>query len=674
MLSQTSLPRPAAEPTASITDSRSRDARALEKRWDTHKKSSDRKKRSTAHSDLLTNLSRLELDRIRNDPRAETLKMRDLLDTAVRQVHIESKRAEELQRINDETALKFRVLNDNRVSAQQEASKVKTELKLYQYQLDNAQKEIEKAKTALKEIERQRDEAEDAAARARGKARRYQQEMQVAAAREEGRRLGYEAGLKHAKKEKEILSVARSRGSAPRPASSRKGKERAYYPEDYGRSGPPRHHSHARNDTASSLEDSPSPTSKQKFRGSNQPAIPRRQVRNAPATMPPPSRPRPETEEEEEEDDYESESEESPPPSRPARPKTPSIQYWPVDIPAADRLDDSFNSNENANNAIHQGPREKWVTAHQHREIRGSPNPPIQTDHVQTVSKSPIPVLQTSHPLSPTDQTIPQGPKVSVAPVAVPPPPVIILRPAGPTVAARPSPPKAPLMKSVKFWARKPSLAKTKQQATSWYRSFSLRKKTRPVIDPIAEEPISPLTDAPATFAAPEIQAVAVDSPEAVKLYGPNAQQSQSWYRSSAPPSLRNHDISFARRQQSDAASVSTRVSQFDLLATPAQQIAASVSLPRPKNKGQVKEKESLLSVIREDASRGNTPERSLGVGGTGGHHSMSQPNFGQLSGFQSDSFPVRNMFSKFFFFFDEKPTDSKPTVTSTSVHFCSRP
>jgi len=550
--------------------------------------------------------------------------MRDLLETAVRQVHVESKRAEELQRINDEAATKFRLLNENRLSAQQEAAKAKTELKLYQFQLDSAQKEIEKAKTALKEIEKQRDEAEDAAARAREKARKYHQERLVAGAREDGRKLGYEAGLKHAKREKEILAAGRPRSVPQPPSRSSKGKERAHFPEEDD------HHSRSRHDNASSPEYSTSHTHKRNFRPSNQPARPNPRMRPG-STAPQRFRPRGREEvedDEEDEEDYESESEEEHPPSRPVRATTPSIQVWPVDIPAADKLNESFNSNEHPNDAINQGPRERWVTAHQHHEIRHPNNPPMRSNPIPS-TKSPI-VLPHTPQLVPASniQFISPGSASGPPQFGGPPPGSIMIFP-HPGVAPH-TQQQQPLVKSVKFWAKRPTLAKTKQQATSWYRSLSLRKKNKPVIDPIPEESTaSPHSGAPVIPNFPEPHS-ASDSPEVAKLYGPRPQQTQSWYRSGGAPSLRNHDMSYARRQQSDAASVvSTRVSQFDLLSTPALHSVTSIPLPRTKNKGHVKEKESLLSVIKEVSSRGNTPERPLGVGGpTAGTHSMPQPNY----------------------------------------------
>jgi len=663
------LQHPVPEPTsASTADSRSRDVRALEKRRDVQKKSSsERRKRSTrAQSDLsLLNLSRLDLDRLRNDPKAEAFKMRDLLETAVRQVHVESKRAEELQRINDETATKFRLLNENRLSAQQEASKAKTELKLYQFQLDSAQKEIEKAKTALKEIEKQRDEAEEAAARAREKARKYQQERLVATAREDGRRLGYEAGLKHAKKEKEILAAGKPRSVPQAPSRSSKGKERAHFPEEDDR------HSRSRRDDASSPEYSTSQTHKRNIRPSNQPARPNQRMR--PGSTAPQRFRQPDREEvEDDDDDYDSESEEEHQPSRPARPTTPSIQVWPVDIPTADKLNESFNSNEHPNDVINQGPREGWVTAHQHHEIRRPNNPPMRSNPIPS-TKPPI-VLPHTPQLVPASniQLISPGSSSGPPPFGGPPPGSIMIIPP-PGIA----PPKQP--KSVKFWARRPTLAKTKQQATSWYRSLSLRKKNKPVIDPIPEEStVSPHSGAPMIPNFPEMQS-ASDPPEVAKLYGPRLQQAQSWYRSSGAPSLRNHDMSYARRQQSDAASVvSTRVSQFDLLSTPALHSVTSISLPRTKNKGHVKEKESFLSVIKEDSSRGNTPERPHGVGGsTAGTHSMPQPNFPpgfHQSGRASSSGSVRKETCYLIVpFSDHHCIGSKSSLTSATNHICAR-
>ena len=567
------------------------------------------------------------------------MQLRDLLETALRQVNLESKRAAELQRINEETATRFRILNENRLAAQQEATKANTELKLYQFQLDSAQKEVEKTRSALKEVEKQRDEAEAAAARAREKARKYQQERQVALAREEGRKLGFEAGLSHAKKEREILTTRRPRPvhqqpptpQAPPPTRKEKGKERERYPEDQRRPA-----QHTRNHTGDDIESSPD-------------ISPRLPVRNLPSMRAGPSkqtptrvhRPPPESEEEEaeaEENGYESEREEpvSRQPQEPPRTKTPSVYHWKVDVPTADKVDESFNSTENPNAAIRQGPLNEWVTANKHQEIRnGFPR-----------GQGPSRISQAS-----TSQSQPQKwPTKQVVQNAQPPPPLSSSSASAPIIILPPQqqlvPPPKPI-KSVKFWARRPSLAKTKQQATSWYRSLSFRRRSKPVIDPIAEEP----TDTPRTSAALDATASAMqisDSadyppPPPGAMYGPRPQTSQSWYQkpTSAAHSVRNYDY-FASRQPSDVGSVSTRVSQFDLLSSPAQIANANVVMgtgsvsgsTRNKGKGHVKEKDSFLSVIKEDsASRGNTPDRSLGYGAA--RSESMQQDFGQHRGIQ---------------------------------------
>ena len=599
------------------------------------------------------NLSRLELDRLRSDSRPESVQLRDLLETALRQVNLESRRATELQRINEETAERFRILSENQLAAQQEATKANTELKLFQFQLDSAQKEVEKTRTALKEVEKQRDEAEAAAARAREKARQYQQERLVAVAKEEGRKLGFEAGLSHAKKEREMLTTRRSRPvhqrppapQAPPPTREEKGKEREHYPEDRRRPA-----QHARNHTGDDIESSPD-------------ISPRLPVRNLPTMRAGPSkrtptrvpRPRPESEEEDneggegEETGSESGREEpvsrqpqvfrqpqvSRQPQEPPRTKTPSVYHWKVDVPAANTLDDSFNSTENPNAAIRQGSQDKWVTANQHQEIRGGF--PLVQGHSRISQAS---TSQLQPPNRPTQQVALQN--------AQPPPPLSSSSTSGPIIILPPqqqlAPPPRPI-KSVGFWARRPSLAKTKQQATSWYRSLSFRKKRKPDIDPIAEEP----TGTPRTLTALDATVSGYPPPPPGALYGPRPQTSQSWYQKpiSAAHSVRSYDYAFARRQPSDVGSVSTRVSQFDLLSTPAQTANASVVMgtcsvsgaTRNKGKGHVKEKDSLLSVIKEDsASRGNTPDRSLGYGAAGsesGHHRSIQqrPSYGTFNG-----------------------------------------
>jgi hypothetical protein len=119
-----------------------------------------------------------------------------LLYTALDRLEAESRRADESESKLAETLERTRSINDARVTAQQDAARAQEELRLYKLQLDNAQREIIRAQEVLAVIETQRDDAETAAADARSKARRLNEERLIEIAREEGRRLGYEEGIR----------------------------------------------------------------------------------------------------------------------------------------------------------------------------------------------------------------------------------------------------------------------------------------------------------------------------------------------------------------------------------------------------------------------------------------------------------------------------------------------
>ncbi|KAF9523857.1 hypothetical protein CPB83DRAFT_862209 [Crepidotus variabilis] len=593
LLSQTPLQPPAKPPSASIqSDRRSSANGAVEKRRDTRSRNSrDRRKRATLNvagsTDFpLTRLSKLELDRLRSDPQTEAVELRELLEAAVRQVQVESKRAAELERANQENAMRFRMLNENRVAAQQEAAKANSDVKLYQAQLDNAHKDLDRAKLALQEVERQRDDAEAAAARAREKARKLHQDRLIAAAKEEGRRLGFEAGFDHAKQEREMLAARRPPRIISAPHPNPKGKERERYSEDES----PRRTSHGGHSPDDDIETSPSeelsPT-QLPIRGLPLDPPARAHAGPSTATPPRPFQPPPST------NDVESQRQLSPPPEpqHSSRPyhllKTPSVQVWPIDIPAPDQVDQSYNSHENPNDPIPRRPRDEWVTANKHQQMRNRP-----PRHSHSTLRN-----QTSRPSSAGPP-----PPQPIFPVAQPSP---VASSSGPTpIPSRP--PLGPSNKSVRFptWVRRPSLAKTKQQASSWYRRLSFRRKQKPVIDPILEEsetPKSSTTTIP--LSAPLPQTASTGPPDsgrsAENVYGSAIQPPASWYH-------------YKR-----ASVASTRVSQFDLLATPAAGIIGPSQDGNREKPPAVKEKESLLSVIRE--SRAQTPSNVGSV--------MSGPN-----------------------------------------------
>ena len=97
-----------------------------------------------------------------------------------------------------EIAQRFNAVNEARVQAQAEAAKLGAELGMYKLQLENAQQEIYKAQDILHRVEDERDDAAAEATEARDTARRYREEHVVYLAREEGRKMGYLQGLRHA--------------------------------------------------------------------------------------------------------------------------------------------------------------------------------------------------------------------------------------------------------------------------------------------------------------------------------------------------------------------------------------------------------------------------------------------------------------------------------------------
>ena len=130
----------------------------------------------------------------------ESQQTRKMLYTTFERLEHESRRAEAAEARIEETIQRARAINEARVTAQEQAVRAQEELKLYKLQLENAQKEILRAQDVLKAIEAQRDEAEAAAVSARSKARRLNEERLIELAREEGRRLGFEEGVRRGRR------------------------------------------------------------------------------------------------------------------------------------------------------------------------------------------------------------------------------------------------------------------------------------------------------------------------------------------------------------------------------------------------------------------------------------------------------------------------------------------
>jgi hypothetical protein len=563
--------------------------------------------------------SQRELVRLLIDQEQEASMLRKQLYIANQRVESEARRAAELERANQQATQRYREINESRIVVQQEASKAIQDSRIYHLELENAQKEIEGARESLKRIEKERDEAEAAAARARTKTRKLREQQIVAAAREEGRRLGFQAGFEHARQER-LLIAARPRSPTSRrnprssnrdvttrphsppdtasgrkpPSSNKNVVSRPYSPADSAsRQNPrssskdivnrpyfsPSHVSSHQRSVRSSNPQEDNPQEEDDLDTSPEMSLFDLPIRNLPpidpsvnsspvsAKLPPtplrPFQPPPES-------TYGSRSHTPTPPTSPPpavqapeapsrlADRSPSIHVYSIDIPPQEELsreesDREFNTKENPNDIIKQMPREGWVTAAKHREIRGSPPAPYPGLH-------PPPLLPALYPQ-------PKPKNVRLA---------------------------KPLPKVVRF----PSLAKTGQKAVSWYRSLSLRKKNRPVIDPVDEAGVSvqnqtttPTSATSDKGKAPEPNSASTQSSDEYGVPRP----SQSWYKRSAPSSVHTTD---AKRRPISGVESSPGLSQFELLFTPH---VGTNSVKSGKEGKRLKEKDSQLSVIKEE-------------------------------------------------------------------------
>ncbi|KAH7887257.1 hypothetical protein F5I97DRAFT_1858886 [Phlebopus sp. FC_14] len=155
-----------------------------------------RHERERAHSSA----SHRDLMRLLVNEEYESRQTRKVLYTALDRLEEESRRAAAAESRLEDSVRQVRAINEARIAAQQQAAQAQEELRLYKLQLDNAQREILRAQDVLKAIEAQRDEAETVAAKARSKARQLNEERMIQLARDEGRRLGFEEGVRRGRK------------------------------------------------------------------------------------------------------------------------------------------------------------------------------------------------------------------------------------------------------------------------------------------------------------------------------------------------------------------------------------------------------------------------------------------------------------------------------------------
>jgi hypothetical protein len=125
----------------------------------------------------------------------ESVDLRKTLVMLTNQLREETQRADDADRRARDVVTRLKAVIEEKFVLEQNANKVREELRLYRIQFDNAQKEIYRAQVVLNDVESQRVEAEEAAARARDTARKLKEERLIDMAREEGRRIGIKEGL-----------------------------------------------------------------------------------------------------------------------------------------------------------------------------------------------------------------------------------------------------------------------------------------------------------------------------------------------------------------------------------------------------------------------------------------------------------------------------------------------
>ncbi|KAF8624485.1 hypothetical protein AX17_007114 [Amanita inopinata Kibby_2008] len=515
-----------------------------------------RREREQAYS----HLSSQELVNTLIDKEHEAKRLLKALRAALQRLNTQAARISELENNNQEALERLRQINQSRIEAQQEASRASQELQLYQIELENAQREVMHGSEMMTTIQKQRDDAEQAAIRARAKARRLRQQRLVDAAREEGRKWGFSDGFERAKQtyvinralhdvspnmhgtedvaHTDTAGHQEASGDAGHGAEDDVSSVRSSTPEIIRQTEirPPSPHDQStpRHNHFSRLLDAverpgPSHRASQSLPTTVVPQVPAPQTGPVSATNAPPPQQRTEPLQTNE----------------PARSKSPSIQIFRVDFAdAQEGLEQEYNIHDNFSTKL---PRKSWVTAQQHK------------NHGQV----PLPTHAGSGPSQAGPSRITPSAGVQVSP-------------------------------------------QDEKKKASWYRSFSFRKKfgKRPVIDP------DPTEERPPT-GKDETPVEDVDEED---MYRYQPDPSTSWYRRKGPSA-------FSARHRSNSlgsGSTSTHMSQLPLVNAPGvlghDWNTSNTSLSarngrEPTVSWKFKDKENALSIIKEDPmSRGNTP------------------------------------------------------------------
>lgn len=473
----------------------------------------------------------------------ETTKLHETLTNTISLLDEESKKCATLERDSVST---FTRLNLAREAAQATAEGTARDLRVAQFELEHARREIERLKDELEVQKRMREETEAEVAKFKDVAYRFRRERIMDRAREDGRREGFEAGFMKAQQEHSIRMQMRVEAASAAAAAQTSGRPHPGPVPGPGPSAPmpePRHRADASRIPAESY---PGPEVNQDDNESiyqeldSVPIItPPQGTHTVPDGQTVPMR-----------TGYS-------PTRRPARWRssaaperhspTPSVDHYAISIPPQDVIERTQN--------IHQPPRAEWVTGQQHRDIHGH-TPPIPSSLMINTNSTGA-----GHP----------GPSSAETP----------------TSAAPRAKPRVRI--------RRPTLAKTKQTAVSWYRSLSFRRKPKQkiVIDPDVEDEerhgeasnshaVSPTTPTATDEAGPlGVQESNSVAPPPITVR-PSSRHSRA---ASASSAIRARDYAYpsgaptkgqGHRRAASIDSVSTHTSQFDLLTAPGMSMSGS--------------------------------------------------------------------------------------------------
>ncbi|EKM59938.1 uncharacterized protein PHACADRAFT_206157 [Phanerochaete carnosa HHB-10118-sp] len=183
-------------------------------------RSSRGKRSSKDHEKSLLGSASRELVKLLVHEEHEAKQLRSMLQILSERLNNETSRADAAEARAEDAVLRFKQVNEARLAAVQNASRLHEELELYKLQLENAQREIRRAQELLDALELQRFDAEEAAARARSTARKLKEEKIVQLARDEGRLEGVREGITRGRiiGYEEGRCEACARGHPPPPA------------------------------------------------------------------------------------------------------------------------------------------------------------------------------------------------------------------------------------------------------------------------------------------------------------------------------------------------------------------------------------------------------------------------------------------------------------------------